>query len=65
MPSWMGGCLVWVLEKILLSSVLGEQQWFLGRGKWSWKREFKFCGVGIFSPSHVLRIVWQLIVLLL
>lgn len=30
MPPWMGGCLVWVLGEILLSSVLGEQQWFLG-----------------------------------
>lgn len=32
MPPWMGGYLVWVLEEILLSSVLGGalQQWFPG-----------------------------------
>lgn len=61
----MGSCLVWVLEEILLSSVLGGQQWFPGSVSGAGRGDLNCVAVGIFSPSSILRVVWQLIVLML
>lgn len=65
MPLWMASCLVWVLEKILLSSVLGRQQCFPGSVSGAGRGDLNCVAVGIFSPSSILRVAWQLIMLML
>lgn len=53
MPPWMGGCLVWVLEKICAwcTAVI---PWLC---QWSWKREFKCCSKDFLSFPYIERSV--------